>query len=272
MKRAIAASALLLMGLPGLLFADMLGNPGTQVGKKNLVVGAEFSAVTQTYDIDTTDLDIASERANLKVTTGLTDWLDVFIKIGAGNLTMKYKDNNYSYTAHGFDVSGNAVSNYESDMNVGFGGGGRIRLLNRVDSGFRIFVQGGAYYLKTNGEASWETDAVTTFTKERDTKWLDVYAGAGIAKRMDYIDLHAGVGFSQVHWWIQDTDVIKVVNSESSFIRPERDSWEMKNPIFGFLGVDFVLPHEYRLSVQAGVRNMENAEFSVAISQGLDRD
>jgi hypothetical protein len=267
MKRVIAASALILIGLPGLLCADMLGNPGNQVGRKNLVVGAEFSAITQTYDIDTTDLDLASERANLKVTTGLTDWLDVFVKVGAGDLIMKYKENNYSYNALGY-----AVSNYESDMNVGFGGGGRLRLINRVDSGFRIFVQGGAYYFKTNGEISWKTDAVTTFTKERDTKWLDLYAGIGAAKRIDYIDLHVGVGISQVHWWIQDTDVTKVGSSESRFIRPERDSWESMNPLFGFFGVDFVLPHEYRLSIQAGVRNMDNAEFSVAISQGLERE
>ena len=38
----------------------------------------------------------------------------------------------------------------------------------------------------------------------------------------------------------------------------------------GLAMFDFILPHEYRLSAQAGVRNIDEAQFSVAISQGFE--
>jgi len=184
MKQTIASILALLIGGAGLVHADMLGNPGMQVGVKNLFVGIEYSTAVQTLDFDTTELDLTTERANLKVTTGLKNWFDIYLKVGGASLMQDYENNSYSYRSLGY-----AISNYDSDMNVGFGGGGRLRLYNNVDTGLRLFVQGGGYYCTTEGEISWQKDALTTFTKDRETTWADVYVGAGIAKRMDFVDL-----------------------------------------------------------------------------------
>ena len=54
--------------------------------------------------------------------------------------------------------------------------------------------------------------------------------------------------------------------------KPWRDSFENQSPVFGFFGLDFVLPYEYKISAQAGIRNIDEAEFSIALSQGLLKD
>ena len=260
MRKATAVLFILVIFFPESLFADMLGNPGEQVGKKNLFVGVEFSNILHSYDLDTDGIDTSSERVSLKVTIGLRDWFDIFVKAGGANLMLDYKK------------QGNAVKNFDSDMNVGFGGGGRLKLLNFVDSETRVFIQGGGFYFTSSDDIQWQPDAITTLTKERDIKWMDLYAGLGIVKRMDIIDLNFGVGFSEIKWWINDVEITKSGFAEIRKTIPERDSFESKSPVFGFIGLDFILPLEYRISAQAGVRNLDEFEFGVAISQGLERD
>jgi len=268
MKRTYAVLLILTLMTPCLLHADILGNPGFQVGSKNLFVGVEYTSILQKFDLDTSDLETSSERASLKVTTGLSDNIDIFLKVGGGSLKLDYENNNYLYKNVNY---GYAIKNYDSDMNIGFGGGTRIRLMNFVDSGIRVFAQGGGYYFQTDDDIHWQTGS-GTFIKEREIKWADIYGGLGIAKRFDFIDLNFGVGFSEIKWWIKDVDVNKFGSSTTRTTIPERDSFEYKSPVFGFIGIDFVLPHEYRISAQAGIRNLDEAEFSVAISQGLEKD
>ena len=259
MRKATAVLFILVILFPESLFADMLGNPGEQVGKKNLFVGVEFSNIIHSYDLDTDGIDTSSERVSLKVTTGLRDWFDIFVKVGGANLMLDYKKQS------------NAIKNFDSDMNVGFGGGGRLRLLNFVDSETRVFIQGGGFYFTSSDDIQWQLDATTTRTKERDIKWMDLYAGLGVVKRMDIIDLNFGVGFSEIKWWINDVEITKSGFAEIRKTIPERDSFEAKSPVFGFIGLDFILPLEYRISAQAGVRNLNEFEFGVAISQGLEK-
>ena len=239
--------------------ADMLGNPGAMVGKKNLFVGAEYSSIMHEYKLDTRGLDTSSERINLKVTTGVTDWLDIYVKGGGSKLTLDYKKES------------NAIKNFDSDFNFGFGGGVRLRLLNFVDSGTRMFFQGGGYFFKASDDIIWQSDVSTTLTRDRDIKWADMYAGLGIAKRYDFVDLNFGVGFSEIKWWVNDIERTRTGNAENSVTIPERSSYESRSPVFGFIGIDFILPYEYRLSAQAGIRNVDEAEFSIAISQGLEK-
>ncbi len=272
MKKVYAFFLMLIICIPAQGWTDMLGNPGTQVGEKNLFVGIEYSSALKVYDIDTRDIETTSERATLKITTGLSDWFDFFVKVGGVNLTMNYKEAEYVYkTSGGTENWGNATKNFESDYTAGFGAGTRIRLLNFVNSDTRVYFQGGGFFLKAKDNIQWEISR-GSINKERDIKLFDLYAGLGIAKKMDYIDLPFGVGLSEVWWELDD------VNSEStgsSTIRthiPKRDSFESKNPFFGFIGLDFILPNEYRISLQAGMRNIDEGEFSVAISQGLPKD
>ena len=249
-----------MLSIPGIVWADMLGNPGTQVGEKNLFVGIEYTNIVHIYDLDTKDLETSSERINLKVTTGLTDWLDVFIRGGGVDLKLDYVQAN------------GASKNFGSKFKAGFGGGTRIRLLNFVNSGTRVFFQGGGFFLKTDGDIQWNRLDGSLFIKERDIKWADLYASLGISKRIDYIDLTCGIGFSEIWWEISDVDVTKSGTTVSRIPLSKRDSYEIKNPLFGFFGIDFVLPLEYRISAQVGIRNTDEAEFSISISQGLERD
>ena len=89
---------------------------------------------------------------------------------------------------------------------------------------------------------------------------------------MDYVDITFGIGFSEIWWEISDENFEKVGTTTIKNVIPKRDSFEIKNRLFGFIGFDFVLPYEYRISAQAGIRSIDEAELSVAISQGLDRD
>lgn len=261
MKKIFTFLLILYVFLPNMIFADMLGNPNEQVGKRNLFVGVEYSSSIHIYDLDTVDgLETSSERVTLKVTTGLSDRIDIFLKAGGSNLMLDYKKER------------NAIKNFDSDMSVGFGGGTRIRLLNFVDSGTRVFFQGGGFFFTANDNFQWQKNIQTTTDVQREIKWLELYASMGIVKRMDFIDLNFGVGFSDLKWWINDVEIDKVGSIENRIVKPERDSFEIKNPFFGFIGLDFILPYEYRISAQAGIRNLDEAEFSVAISQGLQRD
>ena len=262
MKKMIVFLLILMVFAPNLIFADMFGNPGEQVGRKNLFVGVECSSNMHIYDLDTTKgLETSSERISLKVTTGLNEWLDIFVKAGGANLMLDYKKER------------NAIKNFDSSMNAAFGAGTRIRLLNFVDSGTRVFVQGGGFFFKADDDFQWQKENQSTITTvEREIKWADLYAGFGIVKQMDFIDFNFGVGFSEIKWWINDVEIDKMGSVETSITKPERDSFETKTPVFGFIGLDFILPYEYRISVQAGIRNLDEAEFGIALSQGLEKD
>ena len=261
MKNVIAVFIVIMICFPCSVWAELFNNPASNVGKKNLVVGAEYQSIRQEFELDEAKaFPVSSERIQLKVTAGLTDWFDIYIKGGGADLLLDYKEN-----------TTNVTKNYESKMAGGVGVGARLRLLNYPDSGFRVFVQGGGFYYKTDG--SIERNILTgTEITNRDMKWADYYAGLGIVKRIDFVDLTLGVGFSQIQWWMKDTIETHEGNVTSWVKKSWRDSFENQTPVFGFIGLDFVLPYEYRISAQAGIRNIDEAEFSIALSQGLLRD
>jgi hypothetical protein len=263
MKRILGGAFFLIFCVTPALHAELFTNPATNVGKKNLFVGAEFSSIKSEYDLDTNDLPISSQRALLKVTAGVTDWMDIYIKGGGVSLLLDYKN-----------LDENVVKNFDTnDMKPGFGLGSRIQLLNHVDSGTRLFIQGGGFYFTSRGSIEWDyTNSGKTVTTDRKVRWLDMNVGLGVSKRIDFIDLNAGVAFSEIKWWIKDTKQEKVGTVTSTTRSDWRDSYELKNPVMGFLGIDFILPHEYRLSVQTGVRTMDSAEVTVSLSQGLEKE
>ncbi|MHB9029753.1 MAG: hypothetical protein ACYC9O_13385 [Candidatus Latescibacterota bacterium] len=264
MRNVLLAILAMCFGAPSAPVAELFTNPATNIGKKNLYVGAEYSTVSSVYELDTkSELPVSSERALLRVTAGLTDWLDIYVKGGGVGLLLNYKD-----------LDDNVILNYNPQkMKPGFGAGTRIRLLNFVNSGTQVFFQGGGFFFNSEGDIKWEyATQDKILTRSREMRWLDLTAGIGVSKRIDFVDLNFGVGFSEIKWWIKD-DIKETVKTTTSTVHaPWRDSFETKNPVMGFIGLDFILPHEYRLSIQGGVRNMDAAEFTIAVSQGLERD
>jgi opacity protein-like surface antigen len=261
MKKILVGALLLTLCATPALRAELFTNPAANIGKKNLFVGAEYSSGMSEYNLDTKNLPITSQRAFLKVTAGITDWLDIYIKGGGVQLLLDYKS-----------LDDNVVQNFDTEkMKPGFGAGARIQLLNHVDTGTRVFLQGGGLFFTAKGNTEWSYSGKTV-DKDRNMRWLDINVGIGIAKRIDFIDLNAGVGLSEIKWWIKDTTKEKIGTVTSTTHADWRNSFETKNPVMGFLGIDFILPHEYRLSVQGGVRNMDNAEITVSVSQGLEKD
>ncbi|MFC1608446.1 hypothetical protein ACFL47_10805 [Candidatus Latescibacterota bacterium] len=242
--------------------AQYFSNPGTNVGKKNLVVGVEYSQIMHTYDLDASEIPTSSERVKLKITAGLSEWLDIYIEGGGAGLLLDYKENDP-------DVS----KNFDSDMNAGIGLGARIRLKNFQNSQTRVFLQGGGFYFKTDDILEWGY-AVEPLTKRRDIKWADMYVGLGVVKTIDFIDLSFGIGYSQIKWWMRDyveqydSSTGGTINLKQSW----RDSYESPKPVFGFIGLDFILPYEYKVSVQTGLTGMDDFGFSVSLSQGLEKD
>jgi hypothetical protein len=257
----IAAGALLLFFMPVALEAQLFTDPASNIGKKNLVVGAEYSSISSTYDLDTSDLPITSQRALLKVTAGLADWLDIYFKGGGVSLLLDYKE-----------IDDTVVKNFNPNkMQPGFGAGTRIQIMNLVNSGTRVFFEGGGFFFKTNDNIEWSYPGKAV-ENDREMRWLDLYAGVGVSRRIDFVDLNFGIGLSEIKWWMKD-DVREKVGTVTSTVRsPWRDSFETRNPVLGFLGIDFVLPHEYRISAQAGIRNLDNAMVTVSVSQGLEKD
>ena len=263
----------LILYLPRPAAGEIHGNPGTQVGEKNLFVGIEYTNSMHTYDLDTEELDAASEKILLKVTTGLSDWMDVYIRAGGANLTLDYKTNDYIFqTSSVTSYWGNSSTNYDSDFAAGVGAGTRIRLLNFLNSRVRVFFDGGGFLYKTDGDVRWDLPDGSIITKKRDMKWADLYAALGMSKRIDYVDFTFGVGFSEIWWEISDENYEQVGNATTRTSLPDRDSFEINNPVYGFIGIDFVLPLEYRISLQAGLRSVDDAEFTIALSQGLEKD
>ncbi len=263
----------LLLFVSGAAYGEMFANPGSQVGYKNLYVGLEYSTVTQVYDIDTSDLDLSSERAFLKVTTGLSDWFDIYFRAGGATLDMDYKKNNYIYkTSTGSTRWGNASKNFESDYVPAFGAGARMRIMNFENSRTRVFVQGGGLMFKADDNITWDLDDGSMMTKNREMKFVDINVGAGLVKRLEYADLTIGAGFSEIWWEINDENLQKIGTATVRNQVPARDSFETKSPAYGFIGLDFILPREYRISLMANVKNADEAEFSVSLSQGLQRD
>lgn len=261
MKKILVGALLLTLCATPALRAELFTNPAVNIGKKNLFVGAEYSSIMSEYNLDTRDLPIASQRALLKVTAGLTDWLDIYVKGGGVSLLLDYKS-----------LDDNVSSNFDTGkMKPGFGAGTRIQLLNHEDSGTRVFLQGGGFFFANQGSVEWNYPGKTV-VKDRSMRWLDLNVGIGVSKRIDFIDLNAGVGFSEIKWWIKDNTKERIGTVTSTVHSPWRDSFETRNPILGFLGIDFVLPYEYRLSAQAGVRSMNAAEITLSVSQGLEKD
>ncbi len=260
MKSILIGAFMHYLCIPAVINAELFTDPSTNIGRKNLVVGVEYSGTMNEYNLDTRNLPVKSERALLKVTTGLTDWLDIYLKAGGTRLLLDYRE-----------LDASVVKNFDPKMQVGFGGGVRMRLLNYVNSGTQVYWQGGGFFFKNSGTIEkWNDTAQTQTTTNRDIKWLDLYTGIGVAKRMDYVEVNFGVGFSEVKWWLDDSVYQNTGNITTSG-RTKRDSFEIRNPLIGFLGIDFVLPLEYRISAQAGIRSMNSAEFTIAISQGLEK-
>jgi hypothetical protein len=262
----IAAGVLLLFFMPVALEAQLFTDPASNIGKKNLVVGAEYSSISSTYDLDTSDLPITSQRALLKVTAGLADWLDIYFKGGGVSLLLDYKE-----------IDDNVVKNFNPNkMKPGFGAGTRIQLMNFVNSGTRVFFEGGGFFFNTDDdiESIYSDNTGKTVQKSisREMRWLDLYAGVGVSRRIDFIDLNFGIGLSEIKWWMKDDVGEKVGTVTSTVHSPWRDSFETGTPVLGFLGIDFVLPHEYRISAQAGIRNLDNAMVTISVSQGLEKD
>jgi hypothetical protein len=258
MKIVLISLFTLFLFAPPMVKAELFTDPSTNVGKKNLVVGAEYSGIINEYDLDTKNLPIQSERALLKATTGLSDRLDIYIKGGGASLLLDYRELDASVT-----------SNFDSKMQFGFGAGAHLLLLNFVNSRTQVFLQGGGFYFKNSGTIEKSNDIVQT-TTDRTIKWLDLNAGIGITKRIDFTEFNFGLGFSDVKWWLDDT-IMQKTGTATTIGKSKRDSFELKNPLFGFFGVDFILPLEYRLSAQAGIRSSKSAEFTVSISQGLEK-
>ena len=256
----MAAFIAFLLCMPGLSSGQWFSNPGANIGKKNLVVGAEYSQVMHSYELDVNELPTVNERFKLKVTAGLTNWLDLYVEGGGAGLMLDYKEND-----------ANTVKNFDSDYKAGLGLGARVRLLNFPNSQTRVFLQGGCFYFKTDDTIEKEDNNNRTIMN-RDMKWADLYVGLGVVKRIDFMDVSFGVGFSEIKWWYRDA--IEIHEGYGTYFpdkKPWRDSFEISNPVFGFLGLDFILPYEYRVSLQAGITNIDDIGFSAALSQGLER-
>lgn len=261
MRNGLIALLALCLWAPDAPRAELFTNPATNIGKKNLFVGAEYSSISSIYDLDTSELPVTSERALIRVTAGLTDWLDLYIKGGGVNLRLDYQE-----------LDDSVIRNYDTPkMKPGFGLGTRVRLLNFVNSGTQVFLQGGGFYFNSDGSVLWSYPGKTV-EKSREMRWLDLYAGIGMTRRIDFVDLNFGVGLSEIKWWIKDDVREKIGQVTSTVHTPWRDSFETKSPVVGFFGLDFVLPHAYRLSAQAGIRSMDAAQFTIAVSQGLERE
>ena len=260
MRNSIAVSLVLLLLCPGMITAELFSNPGTNIGKKNLVVGVEYSQFIHGYEFDTKELPTASGRVKLKVTAGLSDWFDLYVEGGGASLLLDYAEND-----------GNTTKNFDADFNGGLGLGARIRLLNFPNSQTRVFLQGGCFYFKTDDTIEWEY-IDRKLVKNRDLKWADLYVGLGIVKRIDFVDLSFGLGFSEIKWWMRDNVEVHEGNAITWDKQSWRDSFELSNPVFGFLGMDFILPYQYRVSLQAGLTGIDDYGFSVALSQGLEKD
>ncbi len=259
MNRTAVLTLAALLGLPAVAWSQMMGNPMEQVAKRNLFVGIEYSTLIHVYDLDTEGIDTTTDIAGLKVTTGITDWLDVFVRAGGARLTLDYEQLGWT-------------DNFESDYSAGFGGGGRLRLFNFVNAETQVFLQGDGFVFRASDTFERERPDGSTQVRDREVTWSNLSLGLGLTKRWDYVDITVGATLTEVWWELNDVEITRFGSATGRVPLDTRDSFETNSPLAGFIGLDCVLPYEYRLSLQGGITDMDNLRFGAAISQGLEKD
>ncbi len=244
--------------LTGSASGNLIGNPGVNVGKKNLVVGFEYSYMSRELETMT-----YSNRYLLKATTGLSDWFDIYLTGGAADLKMNYYQNS---------SMGSTLYDYSSNASVGAGFGVRIQLMNFENRNTRVFIMGDVFGFRTNGEFIEDMGGGQQNVLQRETLWIDGRFALGITFGFEILELSFGAGAAGVQRRIDDVKITRTTLTSSEVLLARTEPFDYPKAAFGFIGLDFVLPLEYRLSFQIEGHNLEEGRISFAISQGLEKD
>jgi len=200
------------------------------------------------------------------VTTGLADWLDVYLRAGAAQLLHDYRNNEYVQ-----QYLGQVSKGYDGGPRLGLGGGGRLWWRGHAGARVAGFLQADAYYVRSEGTIQAARDTSRVVRRDRKLDWADVGAAVGLARQGSAAAVHFGVGISEAWWRIRDTDQVQHAGFGWRVGYPTRSTWEVHEPVFVFAGVELLLPHEFRISTQGAVRTAESFAIGVAVCQGLER-
>ena len=238
---------------------NLIGNPGMNVGKKNLVVGLEYSYMSRKLETMT-----YSNRYLLKATTGLSEWLDIYLTGGGADLSMDYYESKSKVNSTIYDYSSNASG--------GVGFGVRMRIMNFENRNTRVFIMGDIFGFRTNGEFIEDLGGGQQNVLQRDTIWIDGRCALGITFGFELVELSFGVGAAGVQRRMDDVKITRSALTSTKVPQARTEPLDYPKPAFGFIGFDFILPLEYRLSFQISGHNIDEGRFSFAISQGLEKD
>lgn len=240
--------AMLLVGTAAQAYT--LGNPMGTIGKGKLSVSAEYEFQDRELP---GELSTESGRYLLKTSYGLSPWLDVFAKGGVAGLDVPYGDVKFA-----------------GEEKLAWGAGARAALLRLPGLEAEVFTCAQIFGYRTRGSVDQEmTDGSETWTWRQSSKyiWWEYGGALGVGVRRGAIWPYLGVDISYVEGE-KITSNYDIYASETISRGKSSGNFSSDNLIFsGLAGIDFSLPHRYKLSFEVSGSGPENLSIGVGISQ-----
>ncbi len=223
-----------------------IGSPGTER------VAIEYNYIGRVVEEDrgTTKFEITSNRFFVKGDYSLSNFANLFLKLGAADLDVPTKDPKYT------DCDG--------DFRFAYGGGVKVRPLVIGQSGFFLIGQGVA--LTSEGRINDRANHVRIKEKYR---WREYQAALAFATQIKKVNLYLGLGKT---WLEGKRDWTKyLIPSNQPIDKGSADFSDDQQSLRPFIGVDLQLPQGYAVSLEAGGVGKDEVTLMLGFSQKSSR-
>jgi hypothetical protein len=230
--------------------AYTLGNPMGSTGKGKLSVSAEYEFQDREL---TGAFSTESARYLLKASYGLSQWLDVFAKGGVAGLDVPYGD-----------------AKFVGEERLAWGAGARAALLRLPVLRAEVFTCAQIFGYRTRGSVDQQmSDASETWTRRLSSEyiWWEYGGALGIGIQRGAIWPYVGVDLSYVEGE-KITSQYDIYTDQTVYGGESSGNFSSDEVIFsGLAGIDFKLPHRYKLSFEVSGSNPEDLSIAIGISQ-----
>jgi hypothetical protein len=266
----VVATALMLIG--GAAQAGILGNPTGTIGKGNTSLGLEYdyrrgltTDETAIGSYPFSELGFRSNRYLARAGLGVTNWLDLYFRLGAADLYFPAKE------------PGDPT--FTGSTRLAIGGGFSLRLLQTDREGLnaKILLIGQGLRYGSNGNMrvpiEGSSDAFKAFHNEYT--WNEIDAGLLIGFTTPPVDPGKKVHFTP-YVGIEKTFVDgNIDRTEYLIAAGQRSLLGMQNVDFAddgltirpIIGVEINMPELYGISFEVSVLDADRFSFGVGVNQ-----
>ncbi len=231
------------------LQAQIAGNPVESRGTGEWTV----SAIGTYMDQQVGEEHAISKRLLLKSGWGVTPWLDVYGLVGGVQVDLK--------------PDSPTISEYHDKLRFGYGIGVNMASNSRSS----VFFQAGCQAIRFSSQGSFEETLGVgggTYTRvfEMNYDWREVRANVNIVLPFPSVRFYLG----GAGWLVQRLDTKRefLVNSDArSFIGEEEGENRSGLWTGGIIGVEFLLPNRYAITLEGLIFNERNYQVVLGICQ-----